>query len=177
MESEDDLFYSIYKTYYPVLVLRARKVGIKKEDVEDIVQDTFTDFYRKYRHRLDEISHRAMLYRILRNNCTDYFRSSGFNRLSYLEPNILQAEGWLHGQVTSESSLEILVEQEEYKTIWTAFESMRDDWKEIFQLHFIQDRSIVEVSEIMGLAPTACRMRISRGRKYLKDILKKKEQP
>lgn len=79
--------------------------------------------------------------------------------------------------MTSESSLEILVEQEEYKTIWTAFESMRDDWKEIFQLHFIQDRSIVEVSEIMGLAPTACRMRISRGRKYLKDILKKKEQP
>ena len=68
-------------------------------------------------------------------------------------------------------SLSIVLEQENHQQVWETMKSMRSDWLEVFMLYFVHDVPIRKVSEMLGISVDACRTRISRGRKFLKDEL------
>lgn len=45
---------------------------------------------------------------------------------------------------------------------------MKPEWRDVAILHFVEERPISEVSQILGIKEASCRMRLTRLRRYLK---------
>lgn len=172
MQKKDDaVFNSIYVEYHPALRVLAVRCGLPYNEVDDIIQETFLAYFTHYPVDWEPGRMKAMLAKILRNKCIDFFRKSGKEYVS-LDADLTDQNSHLVKLLVSRDALSIVEEKEERQRIWRAIRDMREDWQQIFLLYFIQDRPISEVSNIIGISEEACRTRISRGRRYLKDILK-----
>lgn len=167
MESIDDWFRSLYIHYMPLLRSMARKRGIPEDDVEDVVQDTFLSFYVHYSEERSEDAIKRILARTIQNKCIDYYRRKSVRPMEYLE--VMEEKGVLPKTLIGKDTLSSVVKAEEYHAVHELLKSMKSEWREVFVLYIIQGRSMQEVSECLGLSETACRMRLSRGRKYLRD--------
>ena len=55
-----------------------------------------------------------------------------------------------------------------YSYIIKYLQDMKPEWRDVAILHFIEERPISEVSQILGIKEASCRMRLTRLRRYLK---------
>jgi len=165
------VFNSVYVDYGPVLRVLAVRYGLPYEEVEDMIQETFLSYFTHYPMDWEPGKMKGMLVRILKNKCIDFKRKKQ-PELVELDTENGSPEFKYINLLISRDSLSIILEKEEYRKVWRAMTTMRTDWLEVFVLYMIEDRPIKEVSEILGISVEACRTRISRGRKYLKEELK-----
>lgn len=171
-QKNDAVFDSIYVDYHPALRVLAVRYGLPYSEVDDVIQETFLAYFTHYPVDWEPGKMKGMLTKILRNKVIDFSRKSGREFVS-LDADLNDQDSHLMKLLVSRDSLSIVEDREEKRMVWDAIKSMRADWQQVFLLYFIQDRSIGEVSSIMGISEEACRTRISRGRRYLKGILKK----
>ncbi|MEG0216132.1 MAG: RNA polymerase subunit sigma-24, partial [Hungatella sp.] len=82
----------------------------------------------------------------------------------------------LTDHVTKDTA-EYILEDEACMEIYQKLQGLKDDWKDMALLYFIEERTPVEVCEILKLKPTVFRMRLSRMRKYLREWLEQRENP
>lgn len=172
IDSDDELFSSIYARYKPMLRVLAKRYGVPYDETEDIVQETFFAYYDHYPLTWEEYKMKAMLCRILKNRCVDYLRRRDAHPEACWDPVKMQTEGELLTSLISKDTLTILLEKEEYREVKEALDSMKEDWVQVIYLYVIQGRPMEEVSKMLGTTDAACRTRLTRGRKYLKDKLK-----
>lgn len=171
----DEMFCSIYARYKHMLGVLARRYGVPHDDVEDIVQDTFLAYYGHYPLTWEDYKMRAMLCRILKNRCVDYLRRRDSHPSTSWDPVKMQTKGEFLDALTGKDALTVLVEREEFREVMDIIGSMKEDWSQVFDLHVIEGRPMEEVSKLLGTTDAACRTRLTRGRKYLKDMMKKKK--
>lgn len=171
--NNEALFNSVYEGHGPTLRKLAVRYGLPHSEVEDMLQETFLSYFSHYPIDWEEQKMKAMLSRILKNKCIDYSRKFWRKHVS-LDTDSPEEEARFVKLLVTRDSLSIILEQEEIRSFWEAMSEMREDWQEVFLLYFVQDRSIGEVSRILGITENACRTRISRGRRYLKDALSKR---
>lgn len=174
-QEQKELLQALYERYRGGLRWMAIKRNIPECEVDDIVQETFYKFMDAYKETAldwDEAARKAKLARILRNCCFDYFRRlkrkgtiSTDSEESQTEYEIMQYH--LGGDISDN-----LIADETASRIWNCIESMKPSWRDTATLFLIQGRPLDEVCEILEISNTACRMRISRIRKYLKEQLK-----
>ncbi len=172
MESQEDRFRSIYSYYMPLLRWIAGHKGIPYDEIDDLVQETFTEFYDHYPLTWPEYKIRSTLAKTMRNLCIDYRRRCHTRLMVYMDPMKMQEQGMSRDKALCRDALSIVVEREEYKDVSDALHSMKEEWAIVFILYIIQGRSMKEVAEILGISDAACRTRLMRGRKYLKEQLK-----
>ena len=141
----DELLQSLYDVYQEPLRILARSYGIPDKDVDDIVQETFISYFEHYSLAWTPIRKKAMLVRILKNRSTDYHRKK--------------------------QNQEKIFEDEAYEAIRNAISKMSKDLQDAAILHLIEGRPQKEVAEILGISIEACRTRISRARKFLRNEL------
>ena len=79
--------------------------------------------------------------------------------------------------ITEDDNLTVLVKREEIREILRALETMKPEWAEVIRLHILEDRTTTEVGEMLGISDNLVRTRLTRGRKYLRELLKKEQQP
>lgn len=173
MKSSDLLFRPIYEHYLPILKQRAKYYGIATDDVEDIVQETFLAYYKHYPLDWEDHQVRGALGKILKNLSIDYHRKKSRHSTIFFDPQQVDDNAAILNQLICHDALQILLEHEEYREVWEALKGMRKDWSQVFFLYIIQGRPMEEVSTLLGTTSAACRTRLSRGRKYLKEKLNK----
>lgn len=176
MDSEDDLFGSIYARFMPMLRILAKRYGVPHDETEDIVQETFIAFYSHYPVTWEDYKIKAMLCRILKNRCVDYLRRRDTHPTTCWDPVKMEMEGERRSSLICKDALTILLEQQGYQEVLNLLESMKPDWAQVFFLYVIQGRPIEEVSKILGTTDAACRTRLTRGRKYLREKLKRNQE-
>ncbi len=176
MESLDKQFCSIHEKNLLLLRGLARKWGIPYDEIEDVVQETFASYFSHYPLTWEDSKVRSMLAKILKNICIDYFRKNDRRPLSYMEPEQMQMITAGAEYLMGKDTLSILIQKEEYRQVVDALHSMKEEWAAVFWLYVIQDRPMKEVSDILGVSEAACRTRLMRGRKYLKDTLNAKQE-
>lgn len=172
-DSDDELFDSIYARYKPMLRVLAKRYGVSYDDTEDISQETFIAFYKHYPLTWEDYRTKAMLCRILKNRCVDYLRRRDARPMDYWDPIKMQNEGEQMDSLVSKDTLAILLEKQEYKEIMDVLASMKEDWAQVINLYVIQGRPMEEVSRLLGTTDAACRTRLTRGRKYLREKLRR----
>lgn len=168
----EEVFCSIYEHYKPMLQMLAKRYGVHPDDTEDIVQDTFIAYYSHYPVTWEAYKIRAMLSRILKHRSIDYLRRRDTHPSISWDPMKMQEEGEFVNSLTGKDTLTILLEHEEYKEVMEILDTMKDDWAQVIYLHVIEGRPIEDVCKILGITDAACRTRLTRGRKYMRDKVK-----
>ncbi len=166
----NDRFTEIHEHYYPLLRLMAMKKGIPYDEVEDIIQETFIAYYEHYPLDWSENQIRAVLARILRNRCVDYWRAVMAYRVIPMDPELMQETNLGVSAFAGKDTLTIVIERELYNTVMGALKTMKSDWQIVFLLYIVEGRSMHEVSNVLGVSEALCRMRLMRGRNYLREI-------
>ena len=170
MREMNERFREIHEHYYPLLRLMAMKKGIPYDEVEDIIQETFLAFYEHYPLSWPEKKIRAVLARILRNRCIDYWRAVKAHKVIPMDPEVMQETNLGLSAFAGKDTLTIVIERELYNTVMGALKTMKSDWQIVFLLYIIEGRSMREVSNTLGVSQALCRMRLMRGRNYLREI-------
>lgn len=170
MDSQEERFRSIYNYYMPLLRWMAGHRGIPYDEIEDLVQETFMEFYGHYPLTWPERKIRASLVKTMRNLCTDYWRRSHTRRMVYIDPT--QGPGLTLDRIVERDTLSIVMERQEYRDLLDALKNMKEEWALVLVLYVIQGRPMDEVARMLGISVEACRTRLMRGRKHLRDTVK-----
>jgi RNA polymerase sigma-70 factor, ECF subfamily len=137
-------------------------------EAEDLVQETYTKALRGFGSFQVGTNFRAWMYRILRNS----FLSSrtGLRPTVALDGEI--DESVLPAETTTPESL--LVAQASRGMVQQALEELPVFFREILLLCEVEEMSYQEISETLAIPIGTVMSRLSRARKALRDLLRKK---
>ena len=126
------------------------------EDAKDVVQDTFIAYYTSDLQYNDEQHIRAWLFRITVNKAKDVKKSF-----------------WHRNKMPLEDYIESLpFETKEDSNLFEAVMHLPEKYRIVIHLFYYEDWNIREISEILHTSVSNVKVRLSRGRTLLKNVLK-----
>lgn len=148
-----------YARYADMLYRLALSHLGRREDAEDAVQDVFTKYIGASPKFSDDEHERAWLIRVTVNRCHD-----------------MQRRGKLrcHDSLDDISDLPFTSDERENGILKIVF-TLPEKYKTAIVLHYLEGFSVEEISSMLGLSGSAIKMRLSRGRELLKNLLGKEE--
>lgn len=167
-EELNQRFREIHNQYYALLRLTAGRKGIPYDEIDDMLQETFLSYYQHYSLDLEDEHIRYILLKILKNRCIDYWRAWGSKDITCLEPQEMENLEGDRQEQRENDSLSLILRQEQIEEVMEAVHSMKEEWAVVFKMNIMEGRSMREVSQILGISEALCRMRIMRGRRYLR---------
>lgn len=154
----DDFVKRYYKDMYSYCYYKLSD----KWQAEDIVQETFTNFFKHFNNYIHKGKARNYLYVIAGNLCkNEYKKHKEIPALEAEESTIAAKE------VQKEINLKISIEQEISK--------LPDEFKEVVILHYFQELKLREIAEILGISISLVKYRLSESKKMLKSSMNKED--
>lgn len=165
----NELLQAMYDEFQKSLYLLAVKYGIPEKDADDLVQESIIAYYEHYPLDMRSDVKRTMLVVIIRNKIIDYFRKYHRERI------ILDGDGFIENQEVvlyyGQDLMDTVISEELYRDVKAAMSGLSKDLEITARLHLIEGFSETEVAEKLGISGVACRTRISRARKFLRNKL------
>ena len=129
------------------------------DDANDVVQDTFIQYYTSKKQFRDKEHLKAWLLRVAINRARDISRSF-----------------WKRNRISIEECMEEIPfeNQEEHDLLETVMK-LPEKYREVIHLYYYEELSVKEISEILRITEGSVKMRLSRGRKFLRDVVKEEE--
>jgi RNA polymerase sigma-70 factor (ECF subfamily) len=165
----------IYRRYYrQVYLFVCRNYG-RKEQAEDITQETFLRIYRGRKAYEPTAKFAVWLYRIVRNLCIDENRRY-WNRNVTRETESVVEEGQnspLDLVASPEQDVRRAIDEErDMKTIQKAIQLLSPEQREVIILNKFQGLSYQEIGEIIGSNADSVKQKAYRAHLRLREILK-----
>lgn len=162
-----DSFDLLYQEYYLVLFRTALLILGKKEDAEDVLQDTFVSIYNNVKSLSDFEKLRPWIFSILKN--TSYTRYTKRKREFPDEFVLDKAE-----ESPTYPGEDEIAERSE---IQEALMNLKEKEREVLVLYYYNDFSIEEIAKICKTFQGTVKSRLYRARKNLKkELLKTSEE-
>ncbi len=136
-----------------------------KDVAEDIVQETFLRLFRASENMTTDSNVRAYLYRISRNLCIDYLRK----KKPVLLEDIVQV-------CSDPTPFELLKRKEEKQQIRELINLLPERQKSAIVLRHTEELTYQEIADVMSCSVSSVESLLVRGRKELRNALKKKER-
>ena len=170
-EDENLLLQSIYDEYQGLLRRIAKTFNVPDMELDDVVQETFISYFENYSLSWTETRKKGMLIKILKRKCIDCLRKNGhYEKVSLDEEDAANEVAMLARFVVADP-LDVVLGEEALMRITREIFGMRREWKEMAVLYFLEQLTIPEICEQLGIPGTVCRSRIYRTRICLKKIL------
>ena len=161
-----DVFSFLVKKYEAPFVRKVRTVLRKQEDIEDVVQETFTKIYLhgKRFKPVEGASFKSWAYRILMNTAFTKYRKvvKEMSRTIELAPEHYEQ---LSDDVHKES---FHVESSDY--VVSIFAKMPDHLARVLELHFIKDLPQDAIAEKENMSVGAVKARVHRAKAYFREL-------
>ena len=126
------------------------------EDAKDVVQDTFIQYHTSTKDFTDEQHIRAWLFRVALNRAKDINRSF-----------------WRKHKVSLEDYTETLpFAKPADHDLFDAVMQLPEKYRIVIHLFYYEDYRIHEIADILKISESNVKVRLSRGRTLLKDVLK-----
>ncbi|HKL10002.1 MAG TPA: sigma-70 family RNA polymerase sigma factor [Clostridia bacterium] len=169
MESFEELIKEYQKGAYNIAY---RMLG-NTEDAKDASQEAMIKIYRSIGGFRMNSSFKTWFFRVVTNTCLDYRRKRSRNKVLYLDKAINSEEGSFQREVedSSEGPEEILVRNENIKTLQKYISGMPEKYAMAIILRDVRGFSYSEMVEILDLPEGTVKSRISRARIMLKNII------
>jgi len=142
------------------LVNVAYRIVGSMDEAEDVVQDAFLRATRA--EPADIAEPRAWLTTIVGRLALDHLRSARVRRESYVGP-------WLPEPVVGDPADRITLDDQVSLALTTVLETLSPAERVVYVLHEAFGVPLVEVADIVGRTPDACRQLASRARKHIRE--------
>jgi RNA polymerase sigma factor (sigma-70 family) len=170
-EDENLLLQSIYGEYQGLLRRIAKTLNVPDMELDDVVQETFIAYFENYSLSWTDTRKKGMLIKILKRKSIDCLRKNGhYEKVSLDEGDAVNEVAMLTRYVVTDP-LDVILGEEALLRITGEISNMREEWKEMAVLYFLELLTIPEICEILKIPGTVCRSRIYRTRVCLKKIL------
>jgi RNA polymerase sigma-70 factor (ECF subfamily) len=147
---------------YSTMLLRMASIMLKDFKLaEDVVQETFINFYTSYSNYRGEAGIKTYLYKILINECRQKQRKAWFRR------NILTAEP----DRSSNANTDAVESAPVRLSLSEALKKLDTSTREALLLYYYNDLPITEISKILSKPEGTIKSKLKRGRDRLKSIL------
>ena len=173
-QGDERAFTQLVKRYEQTVWGFAFKLCRDKEKAEESFQDTFINVYRK----LDQFDSRSKfstwLYTIVANNCLMNRRKRKLDGLmeSFDDaPDVNDEQVKKQLQSWDDSPIETLMNKELRKTMDDAIQELPDEYKVVFVLRDLENRTAEETAKILKLSIPAVKSRLRRSRMFLRQKL------
>ena len=175
-QDETRLLQELYEVYLVPLKKVAVKIGIETNDIEDLLQETFIEYYVRYPLDLPPKVKTVILNRILRSRWIDNRRK--IRRREFLRLDDPDDEQSITKALLGNEEFLGLLDQEVqdkelYHAVWECIKKMKPDWRDVIILRIIESLSTEETCGVLGISDTVCRTRLSRAKKDLQKKLKR----
>lgn len=124
------------------------------QDAEDVCQSVFIKIYNLNKEFNDTEHEKAYILHITANECKNILKSS-----------------WKKRSVDFESIGDIEAPSMEQGDIFYKVNELDDKYRTVIYLHYYEGYKITEIAKICGISVSNVKVRLSRGREKLKEIL------
>jgi len=161
-----DVFEELLKRYQEAFLRKAQAVIGRREDAEDIVQETFTKIYLNASSfkKQEGASFSSWAYKILLNTSFTHYRRKkrDWSAVVHPDPEFFEALPDLKSKFSEHAILA------EY--IGSVIERMPQNLARALRLHFIEGRPQREVAELEGVSVGAIKTRVHRAKEIFRNI-------
>ena len=154
--------------YEPKMMRYARKFLSCQEDIEDLVQDVFIKAYSNLQSFDTSLRFSPWLYRIAHNTFVNELK-----RKSRFSLGVFEADVLLPQLPAKESSDDQVLETELKGEMELHLAKLAPKYREVIILHYFDEFSYQEISDIMQIPITTVGVRILRAKNKLKQTIKK----
>ncbi len=141
--------------YQKNLFAAAFNVCANAQDAEDVVQDTFLQYYSANKQFNDEEHIKAWLLRVAINKAKDVTRRSRRKNTVSLE----------------ELTTDIPFEDPEVETFFDEVMNLPEHYRVAIHLFYYEDMAVKDIANCLQISEGSVKMRLSRGRDLLKERL------
>ena len=134
-----------------------RRFWAKKANADDVFQEVFLAYCQCGKTFRDEEHRKAWLLRTTIN------QSRRVTSSSWRQKTVPLSE---------REDVPIQFQEPEENEVWTALQSLAEDYRLPIYLFYFQELSTQEIAKVLAIRPGAVRMRLTRGREQLREALK-----
>lgn len=164
--TKEELLQRLMEEYGDMVIRLAYTYVKQKELAEDISQEVFISCYKNLETFKNKSSYKTWLYQITVNKCKDYFRSWSFRNINYQD---LIRSVFASGDQSIESNI---VHKESQEMIFERVLSLPVKYREVIILHYYEELSINEISDLLSSNSNTVKTRLHRARNLLGSYLK-----
>lgn len=173
-KGDERAFTQLVRKYEQTVWGFAYKLCRDKEKAEESFQDTFINVYRKLHQFNGSAKFSTWLYSIVANNCLMKRRKRKMEMLLESldgmpdgEKNAIQIP--LHSR--DDSPVDSIMKKEMHKILDDAIQQLPDDYKAVFVLRDLEEKTAEETAKILKLSVPAVKSRLRRSRIFLRNTL------
>lgn len=163
LDGDNESFELIINKYMEKIIYFIYKFVKRMDVAEDLAQDVFVYILMNKEKYDFKYSLKTYLYIIAKSKSLNYIKRE--NKLTYLQDN--------EYLFTEQEIEEVIFDKERSQKLKTAIEHLPEPQNQIIYLADIEELSYQEISSILGVSLSQVKTFIHRGRKKLKEILRK----
>lgn len=164
-QGDVDAFGELMHRYETKLKRYGRKFLSRPEDIDDLVQDVFIKAYENIQSFNTGLRFSPWIYRIAHNTFVNELKRKSRNWLPSFDPDVIlpliPAK-----ETTDGDALDIELRDQ----IDTLVQSLPDKYREVVVLHYIEELSYQEISEVLQIPVSTVGVRMNRARTQLRTL-------
>jgi RNA polymerase sigma-70 factor, ECF subfamily len=152
-----------------------RRLGVPAASLDDAVQDVFLVVHRRWNDFKNQSSRRTWIYGIALRVASEHSRRARReqSRLSATDPDLVHSESFSPDTLTDQSARE----REAGRLLHDVLSRLAEGDREILVLVDLEERSVVEAAEVMGMNLNTAYSRLRRARHHFEKALKAVHPP
>lgn len=173
---DEDAYTQLVDKYERALYFHILKMIKDKEQVEDLVQETFVKAFDNLNTYSTNYAFSTWLYRIATNHTIDYLRKKKLKTLSIDEP-MRTKDGEMDMQLEDESAGtdRDIIRKQRQKIVQNAIKNLPEKYRKVIEMRHMEEKSYKEIARVLDLPLGTVKAHIFRARELLYKALKDKK--
>lgn len=163
LRGNQQAFAQLVERYQQYVFTLAFRLVPNREDAEEIAQDSFVKAYRYLADFRQESKFSTWLYTIVQRNAISFLRKNKMDTQSIDNKEFLVPD--------NSNSLQALQSKSDKQMINQALASLKPDDASVISLFYLQEQSLEEIGQVLGIESGAAKVRLFRARQKLKQVI------
>ncbi len=173
---DENAYKKLVDKYERALYFHILKMIKDREQVEDLVQETFVKAFDNLNTYSTNYAFSTWLYRIATNHTIDYLRKKKLKTLSIDEP-MKTKDGEMEMQLPDESAGtdRNIIKKQRQKIVQKAIKDLPKKYRLVIEMRHMEEKSYQEIADVLDLPLGTVKAHIFRARELLYKALKDKK--
>lgn len=165
-------FNEIVKRYTEKIRKYIARIISNWQESEDVTQEVFIKAYKNIASFNPKMKFSSWLYRIAHNESVNFIKKN--YKIKQIEFKDEIKNDLL---IINKDYLKKIIDNENANLIKIGLEKLKISEKEILELYYFEEKTYIEISDILQIPVNSVGPNISRAKKHLKKIIEQYEQP